>query len=85
MRRAVNETAKSPYSSPARSSGVVKWFNDAKGFGFITRDDGQGDVFIHFSNIAGTGFKTLSDGARVTFDIVPGPKGEQATNVQQVG
>jgi CspA family cold shock protein len=83
MRRDSSSTDNTPYATTPRSTGVVKWFNDTKGFGFITQDGG-GDVFIHFSNIAGAGFKTLADGARVEFDVVPGAKGPQATNVVQV-
>ncbi len=61
--------------------GTVKWFNNAKGFGFIGRDDGGPDVFVHYSGIASEKFKTLREGDRVEFDIVQGPKGEQAANV----
>lgn len=60
--------------------GTVKWFNNAKGFGFIGRDDGP-DVFVHYSGIAGDKFKTLREGDRVEFDLVEGPRGEQASNV----
>ena len=62
------------------AEGTVKWFNDAKGFGFITQDDGP-DVFVHFSTIQGDGFKSLAEGERVTFDVEDGPKGLQASNV----
>ncbi len=56
------------------SSGTVKWFNPEKGFGFITQDDGNGDVFVHFSAIQGNGFKTLDEGQKVTFDVEQDPK-----------
>lgn len=62
------------------AQGTVKWFNDAKGFGFITQDDGK-DVFVHFSAVKGTGFKSLAEGDKVTFDVVDGPKGPAAANV----
>jgi CspA family cold shock protein len=68
----------------ARISGTVKWFNDAKGFGFISRGDGQKDVFVHFSAIQGDGFKSLAEGDRVEFDITQGQKGPQAANVNIV-
>ena len=64
------------------ATGTVKWFNESKGFGFITPDDGSKDVFVHFSAIASSGFRTLSEGQAVTFDVENGPKGPQATNVQ---
>lgn len=63
------------------ATGSVKWFNEAKGFGFISQDDGGKDVFVHFSAIQGSGFKTLAEGQKVTFDIQDGPKGPQAANV----
>ena len=62
--------------------GTVKWFNDAKGFGFISQDNGP-DVFVHFSAITGDGFKSLAEGQRVTFDVQEGPKGLKAANVQK--
>ncbi|HLS52283.1 MAG TPA: cold-shock protein [Burkholderiaceae bacterium] len=62
-------------------SGTVKWFNDAKGFGFITPDDGGEDLFAHFSSIQMNGFKTLKEGQKVEFEIAQGPKGKQALNI----
>ncbi|RIN42606.1 cold-shock protein [Staphylococcus simulans] len=62
------------------NNGTVKWFNSEKGFGFIERENGS-DVFVHFSGIAGEGYKSLEDGQNVDFDIVDGQRGEQATNV----
>jgi CspA family cold shock protein len=64
--------------------GTVKWFNDAKGYGFISRDSGEGDVFVHFSAIQSGGFRSLQEGQAVQFDVVQGPKGLQAENVQTV-
>lgn len=64
------------------ATGIVKWFNDAKGFGFITPDGGGDDLFAHFSAINMQGFKTLTEGQRVSFDVVQGPKGNQASNIQ---
>jgi CspA family cold shock protein len=63
-----------------RTTGTVKWFNDAKGFGFITTEGGE-DVFVHFSAIQSKGFRSLAEGAAVEFDMVQGPKGLQASNV----
>lgn len=67
-----------------RTSGTVKWFNDAKGFGFITPEDGSKDCFVHHSAIQGSGFRTLAEGARVEFDVVQGQKGPAAENVVQL-
>lgn len=64
--------------------GSVKWFNDAKGFGFIEPEAGGGDVFAHFSCIQMDGFRTLKQGGRVSFDLVQGPKGDQAQNIRSV-
>ena len=64
------------------NKGTVKWFNADKGFGFITRDNGEGDIFAHFSQIDTDGYRTLNENDRVSFDISDGPKGEQATNIK---
>jgi cold shock protein len=66
-----------------RSTGTVKWFNDAKGYGFITMEGGE-DVFVHFSAIQAQGFRSLAEGAAVEFDLVQGPKGLQAANVTPI-
>ena len=63
------------------ATGTVKWFNDAKGYGFIAPDEGSKDLFVHFSNIAGEGFKSLSEGSRVEYEAREGTKGPEATNV----
>jgi len=70
------------YEVVIMATGTVKWFNESKGFGFITPDDGSKDVFAHFSAIASDGFRTLAEGQQVTFDVEEGPKGLQATNIQ---
>jgi CspA family cold shock protein len=63
------------------ATGTVKWFNESKGFGFLSQDDGGDDVFVHFSAISGDGFKTLAEGQKVTFEVEQGPKGPQASSV----
>jgi CspA family cold shock protein len=66
------------------ATGTVKWFNAEKGYGFIAREDGP-DVFVHFSAIKSTGFRTLDEGQAVEFEVVPGPKGDQASDVKVLG
>lgn len=66
------------------ASGTVKWFSDEKGFGFITPDEGSKDLFVHHSAILGEGYKTLAEGAKVSFDEEPGDKGPKAANVQKL-
>jgi CspA family cold shock protein len=66
------------------ATGTVKWFNDSKGYGFISPDGGEKDLFVHHSSISGDGFKSLSEGAKVEFEEAPGDKGPQATNVVQL-
>lgn len=65
----------------SKATGIVKWFNDAKGFGFISPEAGGDDLFAHFSSIQMNGFKTLKEGQRVAFEIIDGPKGKQALNI----
>lgn len=67
------------------ATGTVKWFNDAKGFGFITPDQGGEDLFAHFSAISASGFKSLQEGQKVSFDVTDGPKGKQASNIKPIG
>jgi len=66
------------------ATGMVKWFNDSKGFGFIQADGQERDVFVHYSAIQGEGFKTLSEGQKVDFELIDGPKGPQASNVARM-
>ncbi|MEE9229435.1 MAG: cold-shock protein [Acidobacteriota bacterium] len=66
------------------TTGTVKWFNDAKGYGFISRGDGEKDVFVHFSAIQGDGYRSIQEGDQVEFDVTSGAKGPQATNVRKV-
>jgi cold shock protein len=66
------------------ATGTVKWFSNDKGYGFITPDDGGQDLFVHHTAIAGSGFKTLAEGAKVEFEVTQGPKGPQATDVQVI-
>jgi CspA family cold shock protein len=68
-----------------RVTGTVKWFNDSKGFGFVSPDNGERDCFVHYSAIQGDGFRTLAEGEKVEFDVVEGPKGPAAENVTKVG
>lgn len=65
------------------ATGLVKWFNDSKGYGFLTADGVNGDIFVHYTAISGEGFKTLSEGMKVEFELIESPKGPQAANVQK--
>ena len=79
----VNRTSSQTRNETAVAIGTVKFFNAEKGFGFISREQGD-DVFVHFSNIQGSGYKTLDEGQRVEFDVAPGRKGEEAQNVRVI-
>ncbi|EAS44869.1 cold-shock protein [Photobacterium profundum] len=68
----------------SKATGTVKWFNEEKGFGFITQDNGGADVFVHFRAITGDGFKTLAEGQKVSYETEQGPKGLQAANVEAI-
>ncbi|MGE4368070.1 MAG: cold-shock protein [Burkholderiaceae bacterium] len=76
-----DSTATPTLGDAPKLTGTVKWFNDAKGFGFITPDNGGEDLFAHFSSIQMNGFKTLKEGQKVSFEIAQGPKGKQALNI----
>jgi CspA family cold shock protein len=79
--------ARTPHPDEVTSDmqyGTVKWFNDAKGFGFIAPEDGSADVFVHYSAISSNGFKSLQEGQRVSYEVTQGPKGAQAAGVQPV-
>lgn len=67
------------------STGIVKWFNNTKGYGFVTPDDGDADIFVHFSAIQMEGFKTLKEGQKVEFEVTEGPKGLHAVSIQMAG
>ena len=81
MSHASDISAQPVQTDGPKSTGVVKWFNNDKGFGFITPDAGGEDLFAHFSSIQMTGFKTLKEGQKVAFEIIQGPKGQQALNI----
>jgi len=79
----LQKSSKTQEQSNTMETGTVKWFNDAKGYGFISRQNGE-DVFVHFSAIQSNGFRSLQEGQQVSFDVVKGPKGFQAENVKAV-
>ncbi len=81
MRCSTTQTSQMKKGFSSMQTGTVKWFNESKGFGFITPSDGSPDVFVHFSTIEGDGFKTLAEGQKVEFESTKGPKGMQATRV----
>jgi len=81
IRRSKGEKSKG--DKKGMSTGTVKWFNDSKGYGFITPDDGE-DIFVHFSEIVGDGFRSLTEGMKVEFEVTDGPKGKKASNVRKV-
>jgi len=78
----MRDACKGKQEENSMATGIVKWFNDAKGFGFITPDDGGEDLFAHFSAISMSGFKSLREGQKVTFEVIQGAKGKQASNIQ---
>lgn len=78
-------TASGREEVPVMATGTVKWFDADKGYGFISPDEGSGDVFVHYSAIAGGGYRSLNEGQRVEFEVTRGPKGEQADNVRTSG
>jgi cold shock CspA family protein len=86
LRQVVGSPLNLPFSilDTTMATGTVKWFNDAKGFGFITPDEGGDDLFAHFSEVKAEGFKTLQEGQKVSFEVKQGPKGKQAANIQPI-
>jgi CspA family cold shock protein len=73
-----------PQGEREMATGIVKWFNDSKGFGFVAPDDGGADLFVHFSAINMGGFKSLKEGQKISFEVAQGPKGKQASNIQAI-